>query len=83
LRRVMAALWPVAFGVCLLDSLLLFVGAFPVVYTVDLRAYVADPSNIFLGLFFVSAATLAVTVITGVAYDIQRGEQREMIRRAA
>jgi hypothetical protein len=83
IRRIMAALWPWAFGVCLLDSLLLFVGAFPVVYAVDLRAYVADPSNIFLGLFFISAATLAVTVVTGVAYDIQRREQRAAIRRAA
>ncbi len=81
LLRVMAALWPVVFGVCLLDSLLLFVGAFPVIYAIDLRAYVADPSNIFLGMFFVSAATLAVTVITGVAYDIERGERGAVVRR--
>lgn len=76
LRRVMAGLWPVVFGVSLLAGLLLFVVAQIVIYVVDLRAYVADPSDIFLNLFFLTALSLLVTVLAGVAYDIRRIEHR-------
>jgi hypothetical protein len=69
LRRVLARLWPWFFGLALIDTVFLVIGSLVLVYGFDFN----NP-DLFVGVFFLSAILLIPTIITGVAYDIQRGE---------
>jgi hypothetical protein len=69
-RRVLARLWPWIFGVCALNGVFLVIGSVILVYVVGLN----NP-DLFVGSFFFAVLSLLLTILAGVAYDIQHREQ--------
>jgi len=69
-RRVLAALWPWVFAIAALNGLFLFVGALPLVWLSD--AFQAD---VFLDSFYFAVVSLLLTLLSGVAYDLERRER--------
>lgn len=68
-RRILAYLWPWVFGVALINGVFLFVGAIILVYSFGL-----GDQALYLNSFFFAVVLLLLTVLTGVAYDLQRSE---------
>ncbi|WP_255197236.1 hypothetical protein [Halorarius litoreus] len=73
-RRLLAALWPLAFSVALLNGLFLFVGAVVLVYLTDVGS-----AELFLNSFFFAVVSLLVTLLTGAAYDSQHRVSAEFV----
>ena len=69
-RRILAKLWPWVFGVCAINCAFLVVGSVILVYSFGLN----NP-DLFTNSFFFAVLSLPLTILTGVAYDLQAGEQ--------
>ncbi|HUS70066.1 MAG TPA: hypothetical protein VM075_04725 [Anaerolineae bacterium] len=69
-RRILATLWPWVFGVCAINGVFLVVGSVILVYVFDLN----NP-DLFTNSFFFAVLSLPLTILTGVAYDLQAGER--------
>ena len=67
-RRVFALVWPWVFGVCLINGVFLVVGSVILVYFFGLN----NP-DLFVESFLFGVLILLVTVVTGIAYDIENG----------
>jgi hypothetical protein len=75
-RRVLASLWPWVFGIGLLNGLFLFVGSLVIINFVRL-----NNSDIYLNSFYFVVLSLLAMLVTGVAYDIEKSEQRLSVAR--
>jgi hypothetical protein len=64
--RFLAKLWPWVFGVALINGVFLFVGAIILVYF-----FGWGNEDVYLNSFFFAVVSLLLTIITGVAYDLQ------------
>lgn len=69
-RDFLAKLWPWIFGICLLNGVFLVVGSLILVYFFNLN----NP-DLFVNSFFFAIISLLLTILTGVAYDLQMEEQ--------
>ncbi|MBP1632246.1 MAG: hypothetical protein H6Q11_534 [Acidobacteria bacterium] len=65
-RRFLARLWPWVFGVALANGALLVAGSIILVYVFDV-----DAPEIFVGSFLFAIASLLLSAVSGVAFDIQ------------
>jgi hypothetical protein len=73
-RRVLAAAWPWVFGLTLINGVILFVGAIVLVY-----GFGWGNPDLFLNSFFFALISVIVTILAGVAYDVQRGERDAVV----
>jgi hypothetical protein len=62
----LARLWPWVFGVSVINGLFLFVGAIILVY-----AFGWGNEDLYLNSFFFAVVSLLLTILTGIAYDLQ------------
>jgi hypothetical protein len=69
-RRVLAMIWPLVFGISLLSGLLLFLGSIVLMFVFDV-----GNSDFYFGLFQLTAVALLLSVICGAAYDAERLER--------
>lgn len=69
-RRVLARLWPWVFGVCVLNGVFLVIGSVVLVYL-----FGVNNPDLFTNSFFFVVLSLPLTILIGVAYDIQNGER--------
>ena len=70
LRRFLATLWPWILGIAVINGVFLVIGSVILVYFFDLN----NP-DLFTNSFFFAVVSLLLTVVTGVAYDIQSGQE--------
>lgn len=68
-RRRLARLWPWTFGVAAVNGVFLVVGSVALVYLVAL-----DAPDLFLNSFYFAVVSLAATIVTGIAYDVDARE---------
>jgi hypothetical protein len=68
--RFLAQLWPWVFGVAFINGVFLFVGAILLVYV-----FSWGNEDLYLNSFFFAVVSLLLTIITGVAYDLQLSER--------
>lgn len=73
-RRFLAQLWPWIFGVSLLNGVFLFVGAIILVYS-----FGWGNADLYLNSFFFAVVSLLLTIITGIAYDLQSAERSSVV----
>lgn len=66
-RRLLAALWPWVFGIAALNGIFLFVASFLLVWYLHV-----DNSDLFLGSFYLAVLSALATIVTGIAYDLER-----------
>jgi hypothetical protein len=69
-RRVLARLWPWVFGVCVLNGVFLVIGSVVLVYV-----FGVNNPDLLTNSFFLVVLSLPLTILIGVAYDIQNGER--------
>jgi hypothetical protein len=69
-RRVLARLWPWVFGICMLNGVFLVIGSVVLVYL-----FGVNNPDLFTNSFFFVVLSLPLTILIGVAYDIQNGER--------
>lgn len=69
-RRLLTRLWPWVFGICVLNGVFLVIGSVILVYFFDLN----NP-DLFTNSFFLAVVLLPLTILTGVAHDIQIGRE--------
>jgi hypothetical protein len=74
-RRVLARLWPWVFGVCVLNGVFLVIGSVVLVYL-----FGVNNPDLFTNSFFFAVLSLALTIFTGVAYDIQNSERGVVVQ---
>jgi hypothetical protein len=65
-RRVLAQVWPWVFGVSVINGVFLVVGSVILVYVFALNA-----PDLFVNSFFLAIVSLLLSILTGVAYDLQ------------
>ncbi len=65
-RRVFAYLWPWVFGICVINGIFLVIGSVILVYFFGVN----DP-QLFVNSFLLAILLLLLTILTGVAHDIQ------------
>jgi hypothetical protein len=70
IRRVLARLWPWVFGICMLNGVFLVIGSVVLVYL-----FGVNNPDLFTNSFFFVVLSLPLTILIGVAYDIQNGER--------
>jgi len=70
IQHFLAKAWPWILGICLLDSLFLVVGSIILVYFFDLN----NP-DLFVYSFLFAIVSLLLSIITGAAYDAQKGNR--------
>jgi hypothetical protein len=70
----LAQLWPWVFGVALINGVFLFVGAIILVY-----AFGWGNEDVYLNSFFFAVVSLLLTIITGIAYDLQSREHSSAV----
>ena len=68
--RWLAALWPLVFGISLLNAIFLFIGSTILVYL-----FQVDNQALFLNSFYFAIVSVLLTLITGRAYDLQPKEK--------
>jgi hypothetical protein len=68
-RRFLAKLWPWVFGVAAINGAFLVVGSVILVYF-----FGVNNPDLFSNSFFFVVLSLPLTILTGVAYDIQNGD---------
>lgn len=73
-RRFLAQLWPWIFGVSLVNGVFLFVGAIVLVYS-----FGWGNADLYLNSFFFAVVSLLLTIITGIAYDLQSAERNSVV----
>ena len=80
LGRGLARLWPLVFGINLLNALFLFIGSTLLVYL-----FQVDNHDLFLYSFFIAMIGTLLTLLTGLAYDLQPPARRPVptLRRAS
>ena len=66
--RFLARLWPWLFGIAAINGLFLFVGAIFLVYT-----FGWGNEDLYLNSFLFAVVSVSLTIITGIAYDLQSG----------
>lgn len=66
--RVLARLWPWLFSIAAINGLFLFVGAIFLVYS-----FGWGNEDLYLNSFFFAVMSVSLTIITGIAYDLQSG----------
>jgi len=71
IRRILAGLWPWVFGICVIDGVFLVAGSVILVYFFGLNR-----PEMFVNSFFFAVVSLLLTILTGIAYDIQNGDRR-------
>ena len=69
-RQFLAKLWPWVFGLCAVSGVLLVIGSVILVYFFDVN----NP-DFFTNNFYFTVLALIITILTGVAYDIQVKEE--------
>ena len=67
LRRFLARLWPCIFGVCVANGVFLVIGHVILVFFLGFHN-----AEIFTNSFLFAVLLLLLSIVTGVAYDIQR-----------
>jgi len=70
-RRVLAQMWPWVFGVSVINGVFLAVGSLILVYVFSLNA-----PDLFVYSFFFALVSLFLSLLTGVAYDLQDRDRR-------
>lgn len=70
LRRVLAQVWPWVFGVNVINGVFLVVGSVILVYVFALNA-----PDLFVNSFFLAIVLLLLSIVTGVAYDLQNRDR--------
>jgi hypothetical protein len=70
LRRFLAGLWPWVFGICALSGVLLVVGSLILVYS-----FGVNNPDFFVMNFFFTVLALVLTILMGIAYDIENSER--------
>jgi hypothetical protein len=70
LRRVLARLWPWVFSICVVSGLFLVVGSLILVYFFEVN----NP-DFFVMNFFFTILVLLLTILMGIAYDIQNRQR--------
>ena len=70
LQHFLAKSWPWIFGICLVNSVFLVVGSIILVYFFDLN----NP-ELFVYSFLFAIVSLLLSIITGAAYDVQKGNR--------
>jgi len=70
IQHFLAKSWPWIFGICLVNSVFLVVGSIILVYFFDLN----NP-DLFVNSFFFAIVSLLLSIFTGAAYDVQRGNR--------
>jgi hypothetical protein len=73
-RRFLARLWPWIFGASLVNGVFLFVGAIILVYS-----FGWGNADLYLNSFFFAVVSLLLTIITGIAYDLQSTERSSVV----
>ena len=68
-RHFLAKSWPWVFGVAAIDGVFLVVGSVVLVYVFGLN----NP-DLFSSSFYLVVLSLPLTILTGIAYDIQNGD---------
>ena len=63
----MAALWPWVFGVCVINGVFLTIG-----HVIGVVFFGMTNAAVFLNSFFLAVALLFISILLGIAYDIQR-----------
>jgi hypothetical protein len=69
-RRFLARMWPWVFGACVANGVFLVVGSVILVYF-----FGVNNPDLFTNSFFFAVLSLPLTILTGVAYDLQAGER--------
>ena len=70
IQHFLAKSWPWIFGICLVNSVFLVVGSIILVYFFDLN----NP-DLFVNSFFFAIVFLLLSIFTGAAYDVQKGNR--------
>jgi len=70
-QRKLSNAWPLAFGVALLNGVLLFVGSLVLVYGFDF-----NHPDLFLYSFYLAIVLVPLATITAIAHDLQLGGRR-------
>ena len=70
-RNVSAAAWPWFFGVCAINGVILIVGALIFGYIIGLNI-----PEVWVFCFLFSVPLLILTILTGIAYDSNKGDRR-------
>jgi hypothetical protein len=69
-RPILARLWPWVFGVCVLNGVFLVIGSVGLVYLFGVNS-----PDLFINSFFYVVLSLPLTILIGIAYDIQNAER--------
>lgn len=70
IQHFLANLWPWVFGVCLINGVFLVVGSIILVYYFELN----NP-DLFVNSFFFAIVSVLLSIFTGAAYDVQKGNR--------
>lgn len=70
IRKVLAAIWPWLFGVCVFDGAMLILGVLLFAYIIGLNI-----PNVWVFCFLILIPLLVFTIITGVARDSRNGKR--------
>ncbi len=74
-RNVLAAAWPWLFGVCVINGVILIVGALIFGYIIGLNI-----PEVWVFCFLLSIPLLILTILTGVAYDSHKSDRSVVAR---
>ena len=66
IRSTLARLFPWVFGVCVINGVFLVIGSLILVYL-----FAFNNPDLFVNSFFFAVSSLLLSIITGIAYDIQ------------
>jgi hypothetical protein len=70
IQSFLAKAWPWIFGICLVNSIFLVIGSIILVVFFDM-----NKPDLFVNSFFFAIVTLLLSIITGAAYDVQKGNR--------
>jgi len=68
IRDFLALLWPWIFGICVINGVFLVIGSLILVYF-----FALNNPGLFVNSFFLAIISLILSIITGIAYDLQKG----------
>lgn len=66
-QRFLAVLWPWVFGVCVINGVFLTIG-----HVIGVVFFEMTNAAVFLNSFLLAVALLFISILLGIAYDIQR-----------
>ena len=70
IQHFLAKSWPWVFGICLINGIFLVVGSIILVYFFGLN----NP-NLFVNSFLFAIVSVLLSIFTGAAYDVQKGNR--------